>query len=143
MSKHKEKQIQKQDPKEKGDRALLNFGHTIGHAVEKLSDFSLYHGHCVGIGMAAAAYLSMKLNHISTSEYKELLQVLKDFGLPVTVGRLDAKRILENTESDKKMLAGKIKFILLQEIGNAYINPELTDEQLLDAIAVISEETHE
>lgn len=137
------REVVEKDPKEKGERALLNFGHTIGHAVEKLSDFSLYHGHCVGIGMAAAAYLSMKLNHISTSEYKELLQVLKDFGLPVTIDRLDADKILETTKSDKKMLAGKIKFILLQEIGNAYINPELTDEQLLDAIAVISEAIHE
>ena len=53
--------VVERDPKEQGERALLNFGHTIGHAIEKLSDFSLYHGECVGLGIVAASYLSMQL----------------------------------------------------------------------------------
>ncbi|MBO5371785.1 MAG: 3-dehydroquinate synthase [Lachnospiraceae bacterium] len=122
------------DPKEKGERALLNFGHTLGHAIEKLSDFSLFHGQCVGIGMAAAAYLSKELGHISENEYMEILDVFKHFGLPVSVSGLLAQDILEVSKSDKKMVAGKIKFILLEAVGCAYINPNLTDGQLMSAI---------
>ena len=61
--------VVERDPKEQGERALLNFGHTIGHAIEKLSDFSLYHGECVGLGIVAASYLSMQLGHISKRRF--------------------------------------------------------------------------
>lgn len=122
------------DPKEKGERALLNFGHTLGHAIEKLSDFSLFHGQCVGIGMAAASYLSKELGHITDEEYGEILETFKHFGLPVTAYGLSAQEILDISKSDKKMVAGKIKFILLESAGCAYINSELTDEQLVLAI---------
>ena len=57
------------DPKEKGERAVLNFGHTIGHAVEKAKDFSLLHGECVAIGMAAATYISLKKGNIAENAY--------------------------------------------------------------------------
>lgn len=122
------------DPKEKGERALLNFGHTIGHAIEKLADFSLFHGQCVGIGMASASYLSKELGHITAQEYADILEVFKRFGLPVFVSGLSAEDILKITKSDKKMVANKIKFILLETIGCAYINSELTDEQIISAI---------
>ncbi len=61
--------VVERDPKEQGERALINFGHTIGHAIEKLSDFSLYHGECVGLGIVAASYLSMQLGHISKRRF--------------------------------------------------------------------------
>ena len=64
------------DPKEQGERALLNFGHTIGHAIEKLSDFSLYHGECVGLGIVAASYLSMQLGHISKEDFERIKKVV-------------------------------------------------------------------
>lgn len=59
------REVVEHDPTEKGERALLNFGHTIGHAIEKLCGFSLYHGECVGLGILAAAYLSKKQGNLT------------------------------------------------------------------------------
>ena len=127
------------DPKEAGERALLNFGHTIGHAVEKLSDFKLFHGECVGIGMAAACRLSCNFGHITEEECSKIIDTLVQFGLPVSVRGLSQDEILAVSKSDKKMTAGNIKFILLKSIGNAYINPDLSDEQILSAISSVLE----
>ncbi|MCR5667150.1 MAG: 3-dehydroquinate synthase [Eubacterium sp.] len=124
------------DPTEKGERALLNFGHTIGHAVEKLMNFGLLHGHCVAIGSVAAAYLSMKLGDITSADYEEIKRVFASFSLPITIQKspVSAADILSATKSDKKMEAGKIKFILLHAIGDAYITKELTDDEIVKSI---------
>lgn len=122
------------DPKEKGERALLNFGHTIGHAVEKLSDFKLYHGECVALGMVAASYLSVKKGNLTSDELHDIEQVLTAYQLPIHISGYDANEILETTKSDKKMIGGKVKFTLLNRIGEAYSDLSLTDEDLLEAI---------
>lgn len=127
------------DPKEKGERALLNFGHTIGHAIEKLSDFQLYHGECVALGTVAAAYLSMKKGHLTETELADIEQVLTAYELPVRISGYDAQEILETTKSDKKMIGGKVKFTLLKQIGEAYSDLTLTDDDLLEAIHYVLE----
>jgi 3-dehydroquinate synthase len=134
------REVVENDPKEKGERALLNFGHTIGHAVEKLSDFSLYHGECVAIGCIAASYLSCKMGQITDVDLAMIRKVFTDFNLPVSVKGQDAIEILKTTKSDKKMKAGKINFILLNEIGKAYIYSDLTDDEILLAIQYILDE---
>ena len=120
------------DPYEKGERALLNFGHTLGHAVEKLMNFSLLHGECVSLGIVTACFLSMQLGHITKEEYDSVCDTLKAFHLPVSLpsDALNIEEVVSATKNDKKMDSGKIKFILLETLGNAYINKELTDEQL-------------
>ena len=125
------------DPKEKGERAVLNFGHTLGHAIEKLKDFSMLHGECVSAGMAAAAYISMKRGMISQDSYDGICQVLKDLKLPVNVSGLEAEDIIKVSKSDKKMDAGKIKFILLDGIGNAVICKDVTDSEMLEALNTV------
>ncbi len=65
------------DPTEQGDRALLNLGHTLGHAIEKLSDFSLLHGHCVGLGCIAAMAISVKRGLLHEDQIPALLDVMK------------------------------------------------------------------
>ena len=122
------------DPKEKGERALLNFGHTIGHAIEKLSDFQLFHGECVALGMVAAAWLSVKKGHLTVEELHDIEHVLQAYELPIRISGYDAKEILAATKSDKKMIGGKVKFTLLKRIGEAYSDLSLTDEDLLEAI---------
>lgn len=129
--------VVERDPKEQGERALLNFGHTIGHAVEKLADFSLYHGQCVGIGMAAACYISQEMGHITKEEYENVLSTLKHYDIPIKAEKLKEEEILSVTKSDKKMIAGKIKFVLLSSVGKAYINSELSEEQIRSGIASI------
>ncbi|MDD7643380.1 MAG: 3-dehydroquinate synthase [bacterium] len=127
------------DPKEKGERALLNFGHTIGHAIEKLSDFQLYHGECVSLGMVAAAYLSVKKGHLTPEDLADIEQVLSSYALPIRISGYDPMEILETTKSDKKMIGGKVKFTLLKRIGEAYSDLSLTDEDLLEAIHYVLE----
>ena len=129
--------VVERDPKEQGERALLNFGHTIGHAIEKLSDFSLYHGECVGLGIVAASYLSMQLGHISKEDFEKIQNALSLFELPTQMDGFNAEKVLSATKSDKKMVGNQVKFILLKEIGNAYIYRELTDEQILDGIRYV------
>lgn len=125
------------DPTEKGDRALLNFGHTIGHAIEKLCDFSLYHGECVGLGMIAASYLSWRLGNITEEEFDGIRDCLKHFDFQSEVNGIAPEAVLAASKSDKKMVGKQVKFILLSSIGTSYIYRELTDAQILDAIAYV------
>ena len=72
-------------PTEKGERALLNFGHMLGHAVEKLMNFSLYHGECVGLGMICASYISKERGYISEDDYVLIRNMLKKYGFPTRI----------------------------------------------------------
>lgn len=129
--------VVERDPKEKGERALLNLGHTLGHAIEKEMDFKLLHGHCVGIGCLAAAHISAVRGLISHEETVHLKEVLELFHIPVLLTGLDAEKILELTKKDKKMDSGVIKFILLKNIGNAYVDKSLSKEELLGGLSFI------
>ncbi|MGN0398943.1 MAG: 3-dehydroquinate synthase [Blautia sp.] len=131
------KTVVENDPTEQGERAVLNFGHTVGHAVEKLKNFTMLHGQCVAVGTVCAAFLSMKRGQISKEDYDWAFSLLKDFRLPVAVEGLDANTILSVTKSDKKMEHGQIKFILLEKPGYAYIDKTVSDQELLDAISSI------
>lgn len=125
--------VVEKDPTEQGERALLNFGHTLGHAIEKLKNFEMLHGQCVSVGCAAAAKLSCMKGLLSPEEFFYVEEGLKKFDLPIRITDLSEEDILKVTKSDKKMEAGRIKFILLKEIGNAYIEKNVTDEELLAA----------
>ncbi len=125
--------VVEKDPTEQGDRALLNFGHTIGHAVEKLKNFELLHGQCVAIGCMAAMYISVKRGHCRPEDLLTLNNALINFNLPVETDTITAGEILAVTKSDKKMEAGKIKFVLLQSLGNAFVDRTVTEQEILDA----------
>lgn len=129
--------VVERDPKEKGERALLNLGHTIGHAVEKLKDFKLLHGQCVGIGLVAAGYISMKRGLLTEAEYREIREGCAAFSLPLGVTGLDAGEILKATKKDKKMDQGQIRFILMDGLGKSFIDTSLTEEELLAGIREI------
>lgn len=125
------------DPTEKGERMLLNFGHTLGHAVEKLSNFSMYHGECVVLGMICALYISMKRGKITSVEYNDAINIFKSFNYPVTVSGMSMEEVVNISKSDKKMSAGKIRFTLLDSIGNAYIDYNVTDEEMTESLKEI------
>lgn len=131
------KLVVEKDPTEQGDRALLNLGHTIGHAIEKAKNFELYHGECVALGTVAAAYISWKKEMLSMEEFYEIRDMFVPFYLPISVDDIDPREILRLTKSDKKMKAGKIRFILLKKIGKAVIDSTVTDEEILAAISEI------
>lgn len=128
------KQVVEKDPEEKGERALLNFGHTIGHAIEKAKHFSLYHGECVALGAVAAAYISHKRGLLAMEEYYEIRDMFVPFHLPISVEEINPEEIVRLTRSDKKMEAGKIKFVLLKKVGKAVIDDTVTEQEILDAV---------
>ncbi len=131
--------VVEEDPTEKGIRAILNFGHTLGHAIEKFLCFKLTHGQCVGLGMMAAPRISLERGIISGDDLDSIERALKAFGLPVRLSeRIDANEILKISKSDKKMEKGKIKFILLKKMGEAVIDTTVTDEEILLAIDSIN-----
>ena len=131
------KLVVEKDPKEKGERALLNFGHTIGHAIEKAMDFSMLHGECIALGMVAAAYISWKHNWLSMDEYYEVRDMFVPFNLPISIDSIHPEEILQLMKSDKKMEAGQIKFILLKKVGKAVIDRTVTDDEVMEAVREI------
>lgn len=140
------KLVVEKDPTEQGERALLNFGHTIGHAIEKAKNFELFHGECVALGAVAAAYISWKKELLSMEEYYEVRDMFVPFDLPISVEGIDPEEVLRLTKSDKKMESGKIKFVLLKKIGKAVLDTTVTDDEILAAINEIyysEEDAHE
>lgn len=133
------KAVVEKDPTEQGERAYLNFGHTLGHAVEKLKDFSLLHGHCVGLGCVAAARICHLKGLLTWQEEMDIRETMERFGIPVTVNGLSWDAVYQATKSDKKMDSGSVKFILLKKIGEAYADCTLTEQEIqagFDAVSV-------
>lgn len=130
--------VVEKDPTEKGDRALLNLGHTLGHAIEKYMKFEMYHGECVALGCVCAAYISWKKEMLSMEEYYEIRDMFVPFNLPISIDNLDVNEVLKLTKSDKKMESGKLKFILLKKIGKAVIDNTVTDEEIIAALNEIN-----
>lgn len=128
------KLVVEKDPKEQGDRAFLNFGHTIGHAIEKYKNFEMLHGECVALGAVAAAFISWKHNWLSMEEYYEIRDMFVPFNLPISIDNIDPEEILALTKSDKKMAAGQIRFVLLKKVGKAVIDTTVSDEDILNAL---------
>lgn len=131
------KLVVEKDPKEQGDRALLNFGHTIGHAIEKAKNFQMLHGECIALGAVAAAFISWKHNWLSMEEYYEIRDMFVPFNLPISIDDIDSEEILALTKSDKKMAAGQIRFVLLKKVGKALIDTTVSDEDILNALKEI------
>lgn len=131
------KLVVEKDPTEKGDRALLNFGHTIGHAIEKAKNFTLSHGECVALGCVAASFISWKHEWLSMEEYYEIRDMFVPFQLPISIEGICPEEILALTKSDKKTEGSKIKFILLKKVGKAVIDLNVTDEDILNAVKEI------
>ncbi len=127
------------DPKEKGERALLNFGHTLGHAIEKLMNFSLLHGECVGLGMLAAAQISLERGLIDRALYDSVYNMLTELNLPVSVQGIAAEDVIEASKNDKKMEQGKVKFILLNGCGEAFIDRTVSADEMKKALNSILE----
>lgn len=134
------KGVVERDPKEMGERATLNFGHTLGHAIEKKMDFSLLHGECVALGSIAAMYISWKMGQITKEEYERYKALIEWFDYPKLPAKLDPEDIVAITKLDKKMEQGQVKFIILKEIGEAAIVKTVTDERMIEAMKVLCTE---
>lgn len=125
------------DPTEKGRRALLNLGHTLGHAIEKLKEFTMPHGHCVAVGFLAACEISAARGYLQKEEVDALRRLMEGFHMPLQVEELAADQVLEAVKHDKKMDAGKIRFILLKALGDAFVDTTVSREEMLYGLSCI------
>ncbi|QKJ66701.1 3-dehydroquinate synthase [Deefgea piscis] len=122
------------DEKETGQRALLNLGHTFGHAIEAGLGYGVWlHGEAVAAGMVLAAHASRALGHLQAADVDRVINLLQRAGLPVVSPALGGERYKALMAQDKKVDAGRIKFILLRQLGEAYIGelPEIAIDTAL------------
>ena len=113
------------DERETGERALLNFGHTLGHALEAALDWRLRHGEAVAIGMAFACRLSERLTGFGAAG--EVIAMLRRFGLPVELPVRDAGLLLPFLRRDKKARGGRLRFVVLERIGSARLAEDVPE----------------
>ncbi|OGV48248.1 MAG: 3-dehydroquinate synthase [Lentisphaerae bacterium GWF2_52_8] len=117
-----------------GLRAILNYGHSFGHAVETLSKYSLAHGEAVSIGMCMAADLSAKLGLLSKAELLRQDKLLKSFSLPTRVAQIAPEAILDSMRGDKKSENAKLRLVLPDRIGHASVHRDIDEKSVLEAI---------
>jgi 3-dehydroquinate synthase len=119
------------DEREAGERALLNFGHTFGHAIEVGTGYGAWlHGEAVAIGMVLAGELSVRVSGMPAADNSRLRQLLSRFGLPVDPPALGAEHYLELMSRDKKMEHGRLRLILLETLGRAIICGDIDVDEL-------------
>lgn len=120
----------------RGLRALLNFGHTIGHAIENTAGYGRYlHGEAISLGLAAALALSVEKAGLPPAEAARAMQVLKSFKLPVTLpADLSTDSLMAALRRDKKFEAGEIRFVLTEKFGSAFVSKDLTEDDLRGTI---------
>ena len=120
------------DERENGERALLNLGHTFGHAIESLTGYTRWlHGEAVGCGLCLAADLSARLSMIGPEVRDDIIEAVARAGLPTRIAGLSRAAAFASMRSDKKALAGRIDFVLLERIGQAVRRP--VDDALVEA----------
>jgi 3-dehydroquinate synthase len=125
-----------EDEREAGLRAILNFGHTFGHAIESAMGYGRWlHGEAVAAGMVIAARLSVRLGRIPAPDAERLARLLARLGLPVKAPSITTERWLEFMGRDKKNQGGRITFVLLESLGRACVVRDVPDEALLAALA--------
>ncbi|MEZ5404960.1 MAG: 3-dehydroquinate synthase [Verrucomicrobiia bacterium] len=108
-------------------RALLNFGHTLGHAIEAQAGFGgLLHGEAISLGMVGASYLSMKHADLLSEEANRITQLLAQYQLPIRHPDLDVTETIELLQRDKKFKEGKIRFVLTSGLGSAFVSDQVT-----------------
>jgi 3-dehydroquinate synthase len=119
-------QVVEQDEREGGLRRILNFGHTIGHAVEAASRFSLIHGLAISIGMRAAADLAVLGGYLEKDAAKDIRLLLEEYELPVSIpSELDRRVIRQYLLADKKTIGGRVFFVLPEDIGRVIVTDKV------------------
>lgn len=131
--------IVSKDEKENGLREILNFGHTIGHAVETLLGFRFVHGECVSVGMVAVMYICFKRTIISLTEFEDFKNLLKYFELPINIPMLNKEDVYKQIFLDKKTTNNVLNFVLINNIGETFRTKDVTKEEILEAIEYIIE----
>jgi 3-dehydroquinate synthase len=128
------------DEREAGRRTLLNYGHTIGHAIEAVSGYSAYlHGEAISVGMRAAGVIAVELGLLPEQDFERQQALLRTFGLPESAPGLSVDAVLDATLLDKKVRGGSIRWVLLEGIGNAIVREGVPDGVVRRAVETVLE----
>jgi 3-dehydroquinate synthase len=114
------------DERDTGLRAILNYGHTVGHAIEAVSDFKIAHGEAVALGMIAAARISNRMDMLKTEELIRLQNLIGQAGLPTRLPDYRLPDLIQAMKHDKKVTAGKIRFILPKSLGKVLLTDSVS-----------------
>jgi len=131
------------DPYEQDLRAILNLGHTIGHALETLSNYTIRHGEAVSIGMAAEALLAQQLGVTSPEVVSRIHKVLRKWSLPLYHPLLENETLLEMIQHDKKHKRGKLQWPLPNQIGKVILVSDIDAPSIIRAIETLREVAYE
>ena len=125
------------DQFENGERRLLNYGHTIGHALETIHAYhGLYHGEAVLYGMKCANYISWKKGLLTDDEYQSSQSALDKFPLP-ELQDVDPDTVLELVSHDKKNINGMLHFVLLDGVGNGIVRTDVTAQEMVASLSTL------
>lgn len=125
------------DEKEQGLRAILNFGHTIGHAIERLMDFKLLHGQCVALGMVASVRLAVLKGDLKAEDLTFTEDLLTAYALPIHLEGLTVDKVYEQLYFDKKTRHNTLNIVMLKAMGEAYQNRSLTEKEIKEGLEYI------
>ncbi len=125
-----------QDEKENGVRALLNLGHTFGHAFEALTDYRLYnHGEAVAIGIVCASRLSNELGILTRQDLERIHNLITQLGLPVAYSSLEKRDIIQQMYKDKKTVGGKLQLVLPVGLGRSQVFSDISETQIAQVLS--------
>lgn len=131
--------VEEDEQETSGARALLNFGHTIGHGIEASVPYGTFlHGEAISLGIRAALILSEECSSLSNQDSRRVLDLLKTYQLPLTLdNEIETATVLEKMKRDKKFSSGTIKFVLLSKLGSAFVSKDVTWESIESAIEAL------
>lgn len=131
----KAKIVSEDEFEKRNRRILLNFGHTIGHALEAEGNFETYlHGEAVSIGMIGALLISKKLGLVSKEILQSISELLESYNLPIKIKNLKTQNIFNRLKHDKKMEKGSLKWVLLKDLGKTIIKQNIPETIIIDSI---------
>ncbi|TET26403.1 MAG: 3-dehydroquinate synthase [Dehalococcoidia bacterium] len=134
-------EVVEKDEKDLGLRSILNYGHTIGHAIETAADFGIGHGEAIAIGMIAAARISNRMGILDIKELNRLTDFIRRADLMIETPRLALERIIQAVRHDKKVMAGKIRFVLPKAIGDVFITDKVEPSLMEQVLVGFNEES--
>ncbi len=134
-------EVVEKDERDLGLRNTLNYGHTVGHAVESASDFKVRHGEAVALGMLAAGRISNKLGLLDKSDLIRLKRIIERADLTIELPNLEVEKIIQAIKHDKKILRDKIRFVLPKALGNVFITDEVSLSLVEQVLVNWNEET--
>ena len=133
--------VAKDERENSGERALLNFGHTIGHGIEAVAGYgTMLHGEAISLGMRAAMWLSMEKAGFPENDYRRVVSLLEKFCLPIALpNNFSTEAVIEKVFTDKKFVRGEVRFVLTSGLGAAFVSDKITRSDLATAVGLLRE----